>query len=262
MRAPTVVLLLVLPAVAGCIGPDDQLHVAVSAPRLGDSATVDVVVTRGAPWSGGDGKVSLVIEKDGARLYPRGFEVSFPIERGRGTLALPYGHFVVDNGVYTARVTQGDISAETTFEVRKWVNYLYVRPLDDREESAVRIEFALEQAAGDPTVNPVITSGIVDLQIMFERNEAPAGPVPVLPIGAPANESRKLVHVDSFRVDDKAIFAHVVSYAKFSRDVQNGDVYNVTALFHNAEVRTNANVPLDPTLASTDPPRNWVKVQR
>lgn len=258
----TAALLLASTALAGCLGRD-ALYVSVSAPKERDAVVISSIFTGGSVLPGADpDEVSLRILKGGAVVYPQGWRVSVELEEGRGAMKLPYAHFVVDNGLYTVEARHEDHRAVHAFDVKKWVNWVYARPLDRGE--SLQIDLSLEETSGDP-FRPVIASGDVDIAVFYENNtRTERGLLDDVTGGDPPSDraAHRPVFTGKFAVVRASIFPIRIPYESFREPPNDGDYLSVEVLFHNAEALHNINVGLDPVLGETTPPKNWIHIRR
>lgn len=238
--------LVVAPALAGCIGGGETLIVVANAPRLANGMSIAVAVPRGL-FGPAEGFASFIVSYQGRAVYPFGGVLGAPvfIQEGKGAAFVPYADFVVDNGDYVVAVEFQGREASARVPVEKWVNWVYVLSYV-RNETLVA-DIVLETSSGSPGQR-VFAAGQLDLEVRYRGEEGEA------------NEMR-LARV--LRTDGRDDFVRVgIPLGDLERSGQrNRGFYSVEATFHNDEANGNKQVPMDPALANSTPPANWVYLE-
>lgn len=224
---------------SGCLGgfsPD--LIVAASAPITSDGVTVFA----STPDADDSGQASYRIERAGKAVYPPGgIGGIVPMSGGKGSVFVPYQRFVEANGPHDLVVTFDGDEARTTFQVEKWVEYVYLHPYYKNGRPFVDLQ--LSKGIGGSPDDRIITRGDLILEVAHRgldgRLRQPSG-------------------VIRQQTPDDATFTRI----EVPKDVlDNGPgYYSFEATFHNDEAKGNSGVGNDPTLAQRTPPWNWLYV--
>lgn len=242
-RGVLVLVLLVLPATAGCLG-EDPLLVAVSAPKAASGMTLFLVTERSfiERMQESTNRAEYAIYFGDALVYPPGGKgASFQLDGRSGSAFIPYDTFVVGNGEYDVLVDYAGTQTRARATVEKWVEYVFLHPFEKGD--TILVQAALGSATGGRPEDRVLAKGELVLDIHYHGEDGASDRA----IGSVATQTRHdqvstSVHVPRARLD------------------AGPGWYSFEPVFHNLEARNNVQVLADPTMGNFDPPWNWIKI--
>ncbi|HWG91316.1 MAG TPA: hypothetical protein VNZ52_10765, partial [Candidatus Thermoplasmatota archaeon] len=198
--------------------PDNAggMTLAVAVPKVGLRAT--------------DGDASYFIKYNGQIIYPPGGKgASFKVTEGAGSLFVPYNIFVVGNGEYEIVVTFDGVKQSATTRVHKWVNYVFMVPVQKRSGS-VTVDVVLSDLMGGSPANTIITAGELILDIRYRGEDGN--------LNVPAHRMKVPV------TGEKPVLQVQVPKTAFTR---GEGYYSFDATFYNEQALGNNAARTDPT---------------
>lgn len=244
-------LLLALPLLAGCLGSGSAFVVVASAPVVSNGLTV-LVANAGSVLGPVDGRASFVVRYAGEVVYPPGgVQGAIDLRAGKGSAFVPYNYFVLGNGDYEVEVSFGGSTERHTVAIEKWVNYVFLQAYCDQSKRCayapsknLKIDAVLEHTAG-LTGDRVVAKGTLNVDLRYHGE---------------AKDRNAYAYGFSTDVPGESTFVRVeVPLAKFA--TRTG-WYSVETTFHNEQALGNTWVGNDPAMARTEPPANWVWIDR
>lgn len=255
-----VALVLLAPGLGSTLAGTSDLRVVANAPEKADAMTVDVSAASGLLGGcGGEADVDLRYK---GRLVYGGDLANAPMDGCDGHVEIPYDRFASANGPHTVHVTYDGMETSTVVDVRKVVNWVYLRAFPNETAERTRIGVALNTAQAQPLSSGVFTSGTLELDILFE--ECTGDEITnLLEDSSSCQANGRSVFFGEVPVDQSATTHVIVPWENLGEEGEDPEEgwYNVTATFHNDEARANRNVPMDPTLFNEDPPATWFEVE-
>lgn len=216
----------------------DRFTVAVSAPESAGGLTLAVAVPS-SPLRAMSGDATYSIRFNGETVYPPGGQgATFSIKDGRGSVFIPYRIFVVGNGEYEVVVTFQDGTERSRSVVQKWVNYVFLAPFD--RGSRVAMDILLTRSMGAGPSASIQTGGDLFIDVRYR--------------GADGGLNVPVTRMKYFLTGDDHIPRIEVPKSALS---QGPGFYSFDATFYNDQALGNNGVRTDPSLAKTNPPRNW-----
>lgn len=251
MKALALALLVSLPLISGCLGSGSPFAVVVSSPVLANGMTI-LVANAGGLLGPVDGRATYLVRYNGEIVYPPGgIGGTIDLVQGKGSTFIPYQLFVVGNGNYDVAVDLNGAAVSQTAKITKWVSNVFLQVYCDQSKRCdyapgerIQVDAVLEQSPGFPNAR-VVASGTLNIDVRY-RGEA--------------KQSDGIVHALSVELPGEQSFARVdIPFSKFN--VRKG-WYSVDATFHNEQALGNTWVENDPSMGSSNPPANWVHVDR
>lgn len=264
--AIAVALALLFPVGVRSATSNGELQVAANAPE--DAEAMNVHVSAPGNLLGVcRGEAEVEVLKDGFIVYSSALgRVS--LDGCSGSLEIPYKRFASTNGPYQVEATYDGETVRTRVDVKKVVNWVYVRSFTQEDRERTRIDVALDAVRGRPLASSVFASGTLVLDVFWEDCEDQGA---LDDLGLTPTDDCQADHDHVFHAEipvESSASTHVfLPWENLDSDMgtdnderpQDG-WYNVTAKFHNDEAKGNDNVPMDPTVFQEDPPGNWFEV--
>jgi len=240
MRAPWALVVLLVPALAGCL-QDDTLVAALSAPLDADGLTIFAVRGDGSE-NGPSLQANYEIRYQGRIVYPpAGAGGILILNQGRGSQFVPYHFFVEGNGPYEVVVRLEDQVATASVSVEKWVEYVYLHPYWKNGRALVDLQ--LSKGTGGQPDDRVVARGDLLLEVRYRGLDQSLNSYAGV-IRAKTPDDRTFTRID-------------VPSSTFSK---GPGWYSFESTFNNDQAKGNTNVKNDPTMASRSPPWNWIYV--
>lgn len=238
MRAAFAVLVLLAPALAGCLA-EGRLLATATAPKEGGGMTILL----GAVDLKADGQASFVVKKEGRVIYPPGgfAKGAIPIASGQGSTFVPYLSFVVGNGIYEVVAEYEGKKQVVAVTVEKWVEYVYLHPI--LRGANVQVDAQLSKASGGQPVDRIIAEGDLILTVWYRGLDGKArdgAPVRIVTVKTPEDETYTQVQIP------KSAFGRGPGW------------YEIDPKFDNRQASGNNGVRADPSMAQRSPPWNWI----
>ncbi len=218
--------------------------VVAQAPSKGRGMSI-AVATHAALGVSMDSTLSFEIRYQGEVVYPRyGVGGELRTREGLATAFVPYAEFVQGNGNYQVVVENGARSDVGQADVRKWVNFVYLKPYVQDNETFT-VDAVLEWGSGGNANQRVVAEGELQLEIRY-RGE-----------NGTLNQSAHVLN--TFTPGDRT-FTRVAFPVEDMANFRGEGWYSVHATFDNAQAQGNLGVGNDPTMDLRDPPQHWVWV--
>ncbi len=267
--AVALVAILILPSfVSGVVGGGESIRLAANAPKKAEAMSLLVAIEPGLLGSC-SGEAELEIEYQGIPVLP-GHLQAIPVEGCEITTEIPYNEFARGNGQYLLRVTYDDHVVEERVFIEKYVNWVYVRAFDEKEQERTRIDVAFDILKAKPLTSSIFATGSLELTVRW--TECLDDGLPEIPVvsenlsGPECDANGQLAFYGEIPVDNRASTHIYIPWDSLETKGDDGQAeegwYNVTATFHNDAAKANYNVPQDPSVYQEDPPGNWFEVDR
>lgn len=240
-RTATLLALLVLaPALSGCVLGREPLIVAASAPKASSGMTIFVATDESFFDRFRDKDAQYAIYYGDRLIYPpAGKGATFSVADRSGSAFVPYNLFVVGNGEYDVHVKYGGADARARVRVEKWAEYVFLHPFD-RGDTIV-VETALSSATGGRPDDRILAQGELVLTMKYR--------------GPDGRADRTIGSVTTQTSHDQTSTAVAIPRSRLSA---GPGYYSFEPLFHSREARDNVQVGPDPTMANLNPPWNWI----
>jgi len=211
-----------------------------------------LVANAGGTFGAAEGRADFVVRYNGEVVYPHGgVRGTIDVRDGKGSVFVPYSRFVVGNGNYEVEVTFEGTTQRHVAKIDKWVNAIFLQAYCDQSKQCAygpakvaTVDAVLTKSAGDPNAR-VITKGTLNVDVRY-RGEL--------------RQSNSYVYGFSHEVPGDRSFARIeIPLSKFAS--QRG-WYSIETTFHNEYALGNTWVGNDPRMAASNPPANWIWIDR